>query len=82
VGKSGQDRGRLYAAWEGALTVKAAWELEQEARAINATAWEPLPGTVKRRCPRCAYFFAAPADGQEPRCPDCVRSGSPPRVRT
>jgi hypothetical protein len=28
----------------------AAWELEQEARAINATNWQPLPGMVKRQC--------------------------------
>ena len=26
----------------------AAWELEQEARAVNATAWEPPPGREPR----------------------------------
>jgi len=41
---------------------KPAWELEQEARAINATDWEPLPDIVmKRQCDWCHYFFAAPA---------------------
>jgi hypothetical protein len=57
-----------------------AWELEQEARATNAVAWEPLPGMVKRRCDRCRYWFAAPAESHQPRCPDCVRAGTPPRV--
>jgi hypothetical protein len=28
---------------------RPAWELEQEARAVNAPPWEPLPGMVKRR---------------------------------
>jgi hypothetical protein len=36
---------------------KPAWELEQEARAINATDWQPLPGMVKNRCLRCRYVF-------------------------
>jgi hypothetical protein len=36
---------------------------------------------VKRRCDWCHYFFAAPATGHEPSCPDCVRSGTPPRGR-
>jgi len=30
--------------------VKPAWELEQEAHAINAADWQPLPGRVKKRC--------------------------------
>lgn len=38
---------------------RPAWELEAEARAINATDWEPLPGMGKRQCPECSYFFAA-----------------------
>jgi hypothetical protein len=44
---------------------------EAAARAINAEPWEPLPGTLKRQCPGCRYWFAAPARSQEPRCPDC-----------
>ena len=61
--------------------LKPAWELEQEARAANATDWQPPPGMVKRQCDWCRYFFAAPATSHEPRCPDCVRSGTPPRGR-
>lgn len=53
---------------------------EEEARAINAEPWEPMPGMVKRRCDWCLYWFAAPVLGHEPRCPDCVRAGSPPRI--
>jgi hypothetical protein len=30
--------------------LKPAWELEQEARAVNATDWQPPPGMVKRQC--------------------------------
>jgi hypothetical protein len=26
---------------------RTAWELEAEARAVNATAWEPLPGLCR-----------------------------------
>ena len=55
--------------------MKPAWELEVEARVVNATDWEPLPGMVKRLCDWCRYFFAAPATNHEPRCPDCVRAG-------
>jgi hypothetical protein len=43
--------------------------------------WVPLTGMVKRQCDQCRYFFAVPADSHEPRCPDRVRVGSPPRVR-
>jgi hypothetical protein len=60
---------------------RPAVELEAEARAINAQPWEPLPGMLKRRCDWCRYFFAAPANSHEPRCPDCVRAGKPPRMR-
>jgi len=60
--------------------MKPAWELEREARAVNALPWEPMPGMVKRQCDWCRYFFAAPAVSHEPRCPDCVRSGTPPRL--
>jgi hypothetical protein len=54
--------------------------LETRARAANAEPWEPMPGMVKRQCPSCDYFFAAPADSREQRCPDCVEK--PPRGRT
>ena len=47
-----------------------------EARAINAEPWEPLPGMVKRQCPRCRYFFASPADSTELRCLDCAARGT------
>ena len=60
--------------------LKPAWELEQEARAANATDWQPPPGMVKRQCDWCRYFFAAPAVSHEPRCPDCSRLSSPPRL--
>ena len=61
--------------------MKPAWELEQEARAVNATDWQPMSGMVKRQCDWCRYFFAAPEASHEPRCADCVRAGRPPRVR-
>ena len=35
--------------------MKPAWELEQEARAVNATDWEPLPWMAKKRCSQCRY---------------------------
>jgi hypothetical protein len=59
-----------------------AWEVEAEARAINATGWEPPHGMVKRQCSWCRYVFAAPADSHEPRCPNCVKAGKPPRIRS
>ena len=40
---------------------------------------QPLPGMVKRQCPVCRYFFAAPTDSEEPRCPDCLDKA--PRAR-
>jgi len=60
--------------------LKPAWELEAEAHAINAEPCEPMPGMVKRQCDWCRYFFAAPATSHEPRCPDCVSAGKPPRI--
>jgi len=56
--------------------VKPAWELEQEARAVNAADWGPLPGTVKRKCLRCGYLFAVKAEEAEitATCPDCAPS--------
>jgi hypothetical protein len=38
---------------------RTAWELEQDARTINATDWQPLPGIAKKLQPvpllvRCA----------------------------
>jgi hypothetical protein len=38
----------------------AAWQLELEARAVNAQPWEPLPGMAKKRCSRCSFWFAVP----------------------
>jgi hypothetical protein len=38
---------------------------------FNAQSWEP-PWTVKKRCSRCSYWFTAPRDSQEPRCPDYI----------
>jgi len=52
---------------------------EAVVRAINAEPWEPLPGMVKQQCPVCRYFFAAPTDSEEPRCPDCLDKA--PRAR-
>lgn len=50
---------------------------EAEARATNAQPWEPLPGMVKRQCPGCRYFFAAPAaSGPVSLCPDCATLGT------
>lgn len=59
---------------------RSAWELEQEARAINATDWEPLPGMVKKRCAQCHYWFAVPLAEAEAtsRCPDCTGLGTRP----
>jgi hypothetical protein len=46
---------------------------EAAARAINAEPWEPMPGMLKRECPECRYWFAAPVNrALEPRCSDCV----------
>jgi hypothetical protein len=45
---------------------------EAAARAANAEPWEPMPGMVKRQCPDCRYWFAAPASSQELRSQDCV----------
>jgi hypothetical protein len=59
----------------------AAWQLELEARATNAEAWEPLPGMVKKRCLRCRYWFAVVAEEAEKTatCPDCAPSQTRPR---
>jgi hypothetical protein len=53
-------------------------ELEQEARAVNATDWQPLPGMTKKRCSQCRYLFAVPATEAEAtsRCPDCAGLGT------
>jgi hypothetical protein len=55
---------------------KPAVELEVEARAINATDWQPPPGMVKKRCLRCRYLFAVRLDEAEvtATCPDCAPS--------
>ena len=54
--------------------LKPAWELEVEARAINATDWQPPPGMVKKQCSQCRYWFAAPIAKAEAtsRCPQTV----------
>jgi hypothetical protein len=51
---------------------------EADARAVNAQPWEPPPGMVKRQCPYCRYFFAAPAiePGGALLCPDCAAAGT------
>jgi hypothetical protein len=63
--------------------MRPAAELEVEARAVNATDWQPLPGMAKKRCSQCRYWFAVPiaeADATS-RCPDCATFGSRP-IRT
>ena len=45
--------------------------VEAIACAINAEAWEPPPGMVKRRCNDCRYWFAT-ADVEASQCPDCA----------
>lgn len=44
---------------------------EVHARAINAEPWQPMRGMVKRRCERCAYWFATPRHRPAACCPDC-----------
>ena len=53
---------------------------EADSRAINAQPWEPLPGMVKRQCPECRYFFAAPSPTVS-LCPDCAALGTGPANR-
>jgi hypothetical protein len=66
----------LAAAGTGRIAVPKWWQrvrpVEAIARAINAEPWEPLPGMVKRECPRCRYFFATLLEAEEPLCPDCT----------
>ena len=94
AGRSGGPHGELAAAdldrYAGLKSTKggsvarkpAPDEAEAEARAINTGPWEPMAGMVKRLCPRCRYFFAAPAYSTEPRCANCVSLGSGrPRAR-
>ena len=50
---------------------------EADARATNAEPWEPLPGMLKRQCPECWYFFAAPHRARTGLlCPDCASAGT------
>ena len=50
---------------------------EADARTINAQPWEPSPGMVKRQCPNCRYFFAAPVKPEDVLlCPDCAAAGT------
>jgi hypothetical protein len=46
--------------------------LEKLAWAANAEPWHPPPGMIKRRCPKCSYWFATPSDTDERHCADCV----------
>ena len=51
------------------MNKRTGWENEATTRAINAEPWEPMPGMVKRQCPECRYWFAAPVNrALEPRC--------------
>ena len=63
---------------------RPAWELELEARTVNATDWEPLPGMAKKRCSQCRYWFAVPVAEAEAtsRCPDCACTGTRPAYKT
>ena len=55
------------------INKRTGWENEATTRAINAKPWEPMPGMVKRQCPDCRYWFAAPVSrALEPRCQDFV----------
>ena len=65
---------------EAVLKTGGLTELEAAARAVNAEAWEPPPGMVRRQCPHCRYFFASPPDAEELRCPDCASFGSRPAL--
>ena len=60
------------------MNQRRGWEDEASSRAVNAQPWDPPPGMVKRQCPWCRYYFAAPPDAAEPLCPDCVAFGSRP----
>lgn len=44
-----------------------------DARRENEQDWQPLPGMMKRRCERCWYWFATPAQAQRGLCPECRR---------
>ena len=57
---------------------RSAWELEAEARLVNASEWEPMPGMVKKRCARCHYWFAVRVTDAEATswCPDCASLGT------
>jgi hypothetical protein len=52
--------------------------MEAEARAINATNWQPLPGMVKRQCDWCRYWFAVRMTEAEATAlsTDCVSLGT------
>ena len=58
--------------------MRPAAELEVEARAVNATDWQPLRGMVKKQCSQCRYWFAVPVPEAEvtSRCPDCASAGT------
>ena len=52
------------------MNKRTGWENEATTRAINAEPWEPMPGMVKRQCPKCRYWFASAAENRR-LCPDC-----------
>jgi hypothetical protein len=53
--------------------------LEKLARAANAEPWDPPPGMIKRRCPKCSYWFASTAETGL--CPDYGEKLPPGRGR-
>ncbi len=59
--------------------LRPAVELEQEARAIDATDWQPLPGMVRKRCSQCRYYWLAVLIAEAEmtwRCPNCAGLGT------
>ena len=59
-----------------AQRARPATALAVAARFLNVEDWDPLPGMIKRQCPRCRYLFV---DSEELRCPDCVDLEKRPR---
>jgi len=55
-----------------AQRARPATALAVAARFLNVEDWDPLPGMIKRQCPRCRYLFV---DSEELRCPGLRRPG-------
>ena len=55
-----------------AQRARPATALAVAARFLNVEDWAPLPGMIKRQCPRCRYLFV---DSEELRCPGLRRPG-------